>query len=35
VVTVTLAPANLVTGIITISARIAGADAVSITRPAG
>lgn len=34
VITLTLAPANLVTGTITISARIAGADAVTITRPA-
>ena len=35
VVTVTLAPATLVTGTITVSARIAGADAVTINRPAG
>jgi len=35
VVTVTLAPAALVTGTITISARIAGADAITINRPAG
>lgn len=34
VITLTLAPANLVTGTITISARIAGADAVTITRSA-
>lgn len=34
VITLTLAPANLVTGTITISARIAGADPVTITRPA-
>jgi len=34
-ITLTLAPAGLVSGTITISARIAGADAVGITRPAG
>ncbi len=34
-ITLTLAPAGLVTGTITISARIAGADPVTITRPAG
>lgn len=33
-VTLTLAPASLVTGTITISVRIAGADPVTITRPA-
>jgi hypothetical protein len=34
-VTLRLAPAGLVTGTISISARIAGADPVSIIRPAG
>lgn len=34
-ITLTLAPAGLVSGTISVSARIAGADPVTVTRPAG